>query len=376
MEASSGATSNGRTASDAGTVSSASTAAGARRASLPRTENTIVPGGELSVDSGYALHPAETAAIGDLQCTDYVFDADGCTCRYTLLETADHQTSWGTYGYDRGFAYGLSSAAPTASLYLQLSGAGERVASERGELRFVRAGHANFVVLPAMETRFETSDDVRGGTFEVLLSPGYFMALADRHPEQLDGFAGSVQRNRFAALGADPLPITGRMRGVVQRLQQAHAAGSAGSLLLESGITELLGLLLAQPPSASIANGVKLSRRDVDGLHAARDLLLARIDAPPTLAQLARHAAMNEFKLKRGFRALFGTTPYACFLEHRLEHARAYLLDTDWPVARIARHVGYRDPAHLSTAFRRRYGVRPTDLRRSRSLPGNAPGFG
>jgi AraC family transcriptional regulator, transcriptional activator of the genes for pyochelin and ferripyochelin receptors len=72
---------------------------------------------------------------------------------------------------------------------------------------------------------------------------------------------------------------------------------------------------------------------------------------------------MNEFKLKRGFREIFGTSPYAFLLQHKLELARNYLLDTEWSIGEIARRIGYRDPAHFTHAFRKQYGLRPSDLR-------------
>lgn len=84
---------------------------------------------------------------------------------------------------------------------------------------------------------------------------------------------------------------------------------------------------------------------------------------PPTLAELSKLVGTNEFKLKGDFKEVFGTTPYAYHLKHKLELARSYILDTDLTIAEIAYKVGYSDPAHLTNAFRKQYDIPPSELR-------------
>ncbi|HEX2188419.1 MAG TPA: AraC family transcriptional regulator, partial [Longimicrobiaceae bacterium] len=245
-------------------------------------------------------------------------------------------------------------------------------AQSRGADFHLAAGETNLVVVPPAGGTFELKQESRGEVFEVMLSHAYFAGLAARHPHLLEGFLEGMQRDAVCLLGREHPRMTPQMWGVVQRIRRHGGEHSAGSLFLEAQILELLGMQLAglrQPPRPG---GLRLSRSDVDGIHAARELLLARLADPPSLAELARHALTNEFKLKRGFKALFGTSPYAYLLEHRLELARAHLLDTEWTVAEIARRVGYSDPAHLTHAFRKRYGQRPSDLRPpARPAPAN-----
>lgn len=59
-----------------------------------------------------------------------------------------------------------------------------------------------------------------------------------------------------------------------------------------------------------------------------------------------------------------GTTPTALIREVRLERARTRLeRGTGTPVARIAAECGFSSPGAFSTAFRRRFGLRPGDVR-------------
>ena len=50
------------------------------------------------------------------------------------------------------------------------------------------------------------------------------------------------------------------------------------------------------------------SEYDRERLFFAKTYLLQHYEMPPTIAELARIAGINEFKLKNGFKELFGDT--------------------------------------------------------------------
>lgn len=105
-----------------------------------------------------------------------------------------------------------------------------------------------------------------------------------------------------------------------------------------------------------------VSPRDRKLLLAAREMLLRDLGDPPTIAELARATGLNQLKLKRGFKALFGLSVYALFQRERMAHARALLHRHG--VTETAMMVGYSNVSHFSTAFRKQYGVLPRDARR------------
>jgi AraC-like DNA-binding protein len=78
-----------------------------------------------------------------------------------------------------------------------------------------------------------------------------------------------------------------------------------------------------------------------------------------------RRVGLNEYKLKRGFRELFGTTVFAYLSEQRLALAKRMLLDTDKTAAEIAFELGYATPQHFSAAFKKRFGVSPKSMRKN-----------
>lgn len=330
-------------------------------------------GGAVRAHGDLMLHRTRASTIGDLEAAEFRVDTAFGTCHGTTLEGPAYQVRWGSYAYQPGLWYAESANQTALALYAQLGGSGDR--SGRGPDGVeLRSGEASLVVVPAGWSSGGLTRESRGSAFDLVLSRRYVLELAGRHPRLLEPVADRLEREQPGSVEEASGRIAPRAWGLIQRVQRlgGSADSGSGSLLLESAVLELVAVQLAGPDPVVSTGGVKLSRADVDGIHAARDLLLERLDDPPTLAELARHARTNEFKLKRGFREIFGTSPYAYFLRHRLELARSWLLDTDWSIARIGRRVGYRDPAHFTNAFRKHFGVPPSALRRPHGGSGGA----
>lgn len=78
-----------------------------------------------------------------------------------------------------------------------------------------------------------------------------------------------------------------------------------------------------------------------------------------------RLVCLNEFKLKRGFHQVFGTTAFGCL--HQARMTRAYeLLRAGQPVTRAAAEVGYTNVSHFGAAYRKRFGVLPSAMKSTR----------
>jgi AraC-like DNA-binding protein len=100
------------------------------------------------------------------------------------------------------------------------------------------------------------------------------------------------------------------------------------------------------------------------GLARAVDLMHARAGERLTLEQLAQAAGLPRQRLIRAFRRATGFTPHAFLLNVRANLARALLRAGAEPLA-AAGVAGFADQAHLSRAFKARFGVSPGAFRRA-----------
>lgn len=112
--------------------------------------------------------------------------------------------------------------------------------------------------------------------------------------------------------------------------------------------------------SCSRADLASLEKRS---LKEARHILEQEFVSPPSLVELARRAGTNEFKLKRGFRKLFGTTVFGYIRELRMKRARFLLEQGHLNVTEVAFEVGYSSLGHFSASFKQRFGALPSKYR-------------
>ncbi len=138
--------------------------------------------------------------------------------------------------------------------------------------------------------------------------------------------------------------------------------GPCRRLFMESKALELMALTLQRLGGKYGPASVSLSQNDIERLYEARRLLMQSMEEPPSLKKLSRMVAMNEFKLKKGFRELFGYSPYQALRNHRLQTARTLLEDSDMTVGTVAAMVGYTNMSHFIAAFKKKFGVTPGGL--------------
>ncbi len=91
------------------------------------------------------------------------------------------------------------------------------------------------------------------------------------------------------------------------------------------------------------------------------------------LARLASRLGVTDRHLRRIFAATHGVSPHAYLTTQRLLLAKQLLTDTAQPVTRVALASGFASLRRFNAAFRQRYRLAPTQLRRAgAAVPGDA----
>ncbi|GAB3124143.1 pyochelin biosynthesis transcriptional regulator PchR [Novispirillum itersonii subsp. nipponicum] len=139
--------------------------------------------------------------------------------------------------------------------------------------------------------------------------------------------------------------------------------GAPRTLYLTAKALEITALVLdTLDPSPAVAALPRLPPGDIERIRAAHDLLVSRLQSPPSLSELSLAVGINVKKLKTGFRHLYGDSVFAYLQQLRLGVAYRLLTEEDMSVSAAAYKVGY-SPAHFSVAFRKKYGSSPKEVR-------------
>ncbi len=96
------------------------------------------------------------------------------------------------------------------------------------------------------------------------------------------------------------------------------------------------------------------------------DLLSLRLSDPWKLSEVCSPLAVSESTLRRHLRA--EQTSFREILEQtRLVNGLGLLQETCWPIARVAESVGYQSASRFSERFKQRFGMSPSELRRTQA---------
>jgi AraC-like DNA-binding protein len=148
---------------------------------------------------------------------------------------------------------------------------------------------------------------------------------------------------------------------IIEQILRCHYNKAIRHLYLESKVHELFAYCVDALQNKLKGNALSLSKSDIESLKKAKEIVDNNISNPITLAKLSRMIYLNEYKLKTGFKALFGKPVYAYLLDKRMEYARLLLEKHAFHVYEIAEMVGYSDSSSFSKAFFKRYGYRPVE---------------
>ncbi|MDV3351190.1 AraC family transcriptional regulator [Leptothoe sp. LEGE 181152] len=154
--------------------------------------------------------------------------------------------------------------------------------------------------------------------------------------------------------------ITPTIKQLLQQILHCPYTGLMQQIYLESKALELFAAQFALwTEGAMSAPAILLCPQDIEQLHQAKEILIQQATQPPSLTDLARQVGLNNRKLNRGFRQLFGTTVFDYLQNHRLQQARELLSNSRLTIAGVASAIGYKSPEAFSTAFRRKFAVSP-----------------
>jgi len=109
------------------------------------------------------------------------------------------------------------------------------------------------------------------------------------------------------------------------------------------------------PLSCPFLNDVNTLKK----IKQAKEILLQNLTSPPTITDLARQVNIVEYQLKSGFKELYGNTIASYVLTKKLEQARKLFDHQHIQVNEVAYNLGYANPSHFITAFKKQFGLTP-----------------
>ena len=156
----------------------------------------------------------------------------------------------------------------------------------------------------------------------------------------------------------DPKPFTTEL---AQRIRRHMLIHNMSSDYLYSLCFLLLVEMLRVPPTQR--QSARSSKLDDAVLKMILGYIDANLNDDLSLDKLAELAGVLTHQFARAFKNAIGDSPHHYVLLRRLNSARLFLTQTDRSIADIAYETGFSSQSHMTTTFKKEFGVTPAQLR-------------
>lgn len=157
---------------------------------------------------------------------------------------------------------------------------------------------------------------------------------------------GKMLASFHSRIANDPRQRTSSARALVERAHHEFEP------LLEETSRHLTGIEAARP-----ATRYELLRK----LNSARSYLHSIEHRAVSLGELAKEAGISQFHLLRNFRSCFGLPPSAYHRRIRLNAGKRAIERKEMSCSEAAHRFGFADSSSFSHAYRRTFGIAPTE---------------
>jgi len=154
--------------------------------------------------------------------------------------------------------------------------------------------------------------------------------------------------------------ISAAITVVLNQIMNYNLHASVEELFIKGKLFELIALYFNRTEDADIEQCPFLvDEENVRRIREAKEIVIARMAEPPSLAQLSEEIGLPLKKLKEGFKQIYGDSVYSFLFEHKMEYARKMLESGRYNVNEVGLKVGYSTASHFIAAFKKKYGTTP-----------------
>ena len=219
----------------------------------------------------------------------------------------------------------------------------------------------NFLYLPGILDRIAFKDKVYS-SLEIHYAPQYLEAYAGEFTHLANWMRKTETRVHSRLCKVNQI-ATAPMLRCIRELLCSPYTGELRRRHYDALVNELLLLALQETAVRPLKKVIRFTPKEVESLYEIKRFLMANMDKPVDLGQLAVAHGVTLRTMKRRFQTLFGIKLYNFLLGIRMEQACMLLQETDTSIEQIAAMTGYQSFANFSTAFKKYYGHPPKYFR-------------
>lgn len=223
----------------------------------------------------------------------------------------------------------------------------------------ISSGKHQIFFFPHVKGSLLYPKDKNRKTLEIIIKLDYIKKLFGSNLHELGSLGIAINKNIPAIYSNDCMSITPKMYDLIIQLQNCMYEGICRKIFIENKVIELMLLQLQQVAVLDSAKTGFIKRVDIEKFYYIEEVIRNNPYADYSLNSLAELGGLNNFKLKKGFKEIFGKTVFEHITSIRMENAKQLLLDGRNSISEVSYISGYKNPQHFTAAFKRQFGYLP-----------------
>lgn len=252
----------------------------------------------------------------------------------------------------------IETSEPIFEMHFSLNGYVEINNHKQKEKVGINSMQHNIVGIPPLIGDHSFPQITNRNCIEIILTRSFFERLINENCRLQCKLLENLDKGIMSLAGKQHLNITPQMQLLLHDIVQSKRKGYLKKMYIEAKVLELLMLQIEAFETSSDSYNT-ITQKDRDTIWQVKELIDKNPDDDHTLNNLAKTAGVNTFKLKKGFKQIFGQTVFEYIHNLKMEKARQLLLDNKLNVSEVAYTLGYNSPNNFSTAFKKKYGMNP-----------------
>ncbi len=196
------------------------------------------------------------------------------------------------------------------------------------------------------------------------LKPVFFDDLLEQCGEDYQDMLGKSRQARGFSLFSESRSINPVQWDALRLLLDPPVADAIRPAYIRAKVEELTFLALGSLEKKTPGNSIRPEEKEK--LFEVKRFLDQHFLDELNLLQISRLFLLNQFKLKTGFKSVFGNTVFGYIQQKRMAFARKMLEETAMSVGEIAAATGYDSDTSFIRSFRTHHGISPGKLKGNR----------
>lgn len=222
----------------------------------------------------------------------------------------------------------------------------------------INEGTHNILYWPLQEGRANFSKGEETRALSIYLTKKFFMKCISKENDIFEDALTKISNKEYWRFDPKNHFITDEMNAIIQQVIETKREGVFLKLFLEAKIKELLLLQIESSNEDTVAQTLSPSLKIAESVH---KIIKENTYGKFTLKEIAAQLGTNVSTLKNAFKSHYDVSVFQYWNSLKFKESKRLLLK-NYSVKEVSIILGYKNPQHFSSAFKKHFLITPTEF--------------